>query len=332
MKERITIVGDGQMGLVMAAAAAEAGAESVTVWGPFEESVASLEATRRSSRLPDWRIPDAVEFSSDPGCLVDSSLVMNAIPTQFVRPVWNRLAPTLAGIPETPVVVSTAKGLEIGSGLLPTNVIHEIVPSASVAVLSGPTIATELARRQPAVMVAASAERSLAARVHLAFGTPWLRIYESRDPTGVELAGGLKNVIALAAGICDGLDLGFNAKSALLARGLAEMTRIGVALGADARTFSGIAGVGDLATTCFSPDGRNRACGEAIARGASLDEYLAGQACVVEGVPTVESVLARATDRGLELPIMEAVKDVLLEGRDPAEAIRELMGRPSGEE
>lgn len=332
MGERIFIAGDGQMGLVMASAALEAGAESVVVWGPFEKSIQHLRSGRESPRLPGWPISEQIELEHDPGLAREASLIVNAIPTQFVRPVWQRLVPAIgfenAGIP----VVSTAKGLEIGSGLLPTQIIQDVLPRVPVAALSGPTIATELALRQPAVMIASSAEPRLPARVHAAFATDWLRVYESDDLLGVELAGALKNVIALAAGVCDGLGLGFNAKSALLARGLSEMARLGVALGAERATFEGVAGVGDLATTCFSPDGRNRACGEAIARGVDLDEYIETQQCVVEGVPTLESVLDRTRVLGLDLPIMSAVGEVFLEGRDPRQVIHDLMTRPSGPE
>lgn len=320
------------MGLVMGSAALEAGAESVVVWGPFQDSIHRLRSERESPRLPGWRISEEIELEHDPGVVADASLLVNAIPTQFVRTVWKRLVPGIgrdeAGMP----VVSTAKGLEIGSGLLPTQIIRDLLPEIPVAALSGPTIATELACRQPAVMIAASDESGLPARVHAAFATDWLRVYESHDLLGVELAGALKNVIALAAGVCDGLGLGFNAKSALLARGLSEMARLGVALGAERATFEGVAGVGDLATTCFSPDGRNRACGEAIARGVDLEEYVEAQQCVVEGVPTLESVLERVEGLELDLPIMSAVGKVFLEGRDPRQAIHDLMTRPSGHE
>jgi len=329
MFRRVVIAGDGQMGLVMAGAALEAGAGEVVVWGPFEASVEALQTTRESPRLPGWAIPQGVEFAADPAVFATADLAVNAIPTQFVRPVWTRLAPHAAA---TTPIVSTAKGLETGTGRRPTEILAELVESVPVAVLSGPTIAAELARRRPALMVAASEDHDVAVQVRETFGTPWLRIYESDDPLGVELAGALKNVIAIAAGLCDGMGLGFNAKSALLARGLAEMVRFAVAAGASPATFYGIAGVGDLATTCFSPEGRNRSCGEAIARGASLETYLAEQQCVVEGVPTVRSVLERSAELGIEMPITAAVGTVLFEGLDPARAIHDLMTRPTGPE
>ena len=316
------------MGLVMASAALEAGADEVVVWGPFQESIDRMRRDGVSPRLPGWTIPDAIQLCHDVSVAADATILVNAIPTQHVRSVWTRITPVI-GIDSVDVpVVSTAKGMEVDSGLVPTAVIREVLPEAPLAVLSGPTIATELARRQPAVVIAASIHPDLPARVHAAFGTDWLRIYESLDVLGVELAGALKNIIALAAGVCDGLGLGFNAKSALLARGLAEMRRLGVALGAEPSTFQGISGVGDLATTCFSPDGRNRACGEALARGCDLAEYLAAQTCVVEGVPTLESVLQRSESLDIDIPIMTAVGKVFLEGHDPRSAIHDLMTRP----
>ena len=325
----VIVAGDGQMGLVMAAAAIEAGAPRVRVWGPFEASVEALRKTRESPRLPGWRIPDAVEFEHDPGIFAEGRVLVNAIPTQFIRPVWGRIAPHVVS---DSLVVSTAKGLEIGSGLRPSRILNELLADARICALSGPTIATELSRRLPALMVAASPSPTAVEATHRVFGTPWLRIYESDDLIGVELSGALKNVIALAAGICDGLELGINAKSALLARGLAEMARFGTAAGADPTTFFGIAGVGDLATTCFSKEGRNRACGEAIARGATLEVYLDEQQCVVEGVPTVESVLERARNLDLEMPITTAVEGIFFKGLSPEEAIHGLMTRPSAAE
>ena len=332
MGEQVFIIGAGQMGLVMAFAAVEAGADRVVVWGPSSASIDLMRDTRTSPRLPGWSIPEGIEFEHDEQMASDATLMVNAIPTQQVRQGWQRFASVIgAGEADVPVI-STAKGLEIGSGLLPTEVIRQVLPEAPLAVLSGPTIATELVRRQPAVVIAASTTPGLPGRVHAAFGTEWLRIYESEDLLGVELAGALKNVIALAAGVCDGLGLGFNAKSALLARGLSEMTRLGVAMGAEHGTFQGIAGVGDLATTCFSPDGRNRACGEAIAQGWDLAEYVESQQCVVEGVPTLQSVLEGSRTLDVDLPIMNAVGRVFLEGVDPRSAIHGLMTRPSGPE
>jgi len=329
MEPNVVIAGAGQMGLVMADAALEAGIGRVVVWGRDGDAMARMSRERLTDRLPGWRIPAGIELTADPSAFAASELLVSAVPTQATGPVWSGLAGHLR---PGALIVSTAKGIELDTLRRPSEVLHACVPRADVAVLSGPTIATELVRRQPALMVAAAAADGTAKRVHRAFGTPWLRIYEQDDMRGVELAGALKNVIAIAAGICDGLEFGYNAKSALLARGLAEMVRLGTALGADATTFFGIAGVGDLATTCFSPDGRNRSCGEAIARGASVDAYVRDGRCVVEGIPTVESVAGLAREQGIPMPITEAVRRILFDGLDPGIAIQELMGRPNATE
>ena len=330
--ERVTIVGDGQMGVVMAAMLAERGVP-VTVWGPFPEAIAELARTHRSARLPGLEIPRSVRFEPDGArALAGATIAVNAIPTQFVRAAWK---PAAAHVADAVPVVSVTKGIEDGTLLRPSEVIAQAVPAPggrAVAVLSGPTIAAELAMRLPATMVSASTDAALAERVQRTFSLPWLRIYTNSDVVGVELAGAAKNVVALAAGMVDGLELGSNAKSALLARGLAEIVRLGTALGARQETFFGIAGVGDLATTCFSPEGRNRSCGEAIGRGEPLAAYLSRTNSVVEGVATSHALLALARAHGVEMPIVRAVESILFHGKTPAAAIRELMGREAGVE
>lgn len=329
---RIAIVGDGQMGLVLGGALAEAG-HSVRLWGPFEQDIRELEATRASvQRLPDYRLPDAVELTAVDGeALPGAELVLNAIPTQFVRPVWERVG---AGIEPGASVVCVSKGIEVETLLLPSQIMADVLARAGkgtaddrFCVLSGPTIAAELAKKLPATMVASSNDGGLSGLVQEVFDFPWLRVYRHHDPYGVELAGATKNVIALAAGMVDGLGAGANAKSALLARGLAEIARLGIALGADKETFFGVAGVGDLATTCFSPFGRNRTCGERLGRGETLDDILESTMSVVEGVPTTKAVVRLARDHGVDMPITNAVHAILFEGRTPQEAIEMLMMR-----
>lgn len=330
MTTQAAIIGDGQMGLVLADALVERGVD-VRLWGPFPDEVRDLAASRRTRRLEGMRLPDAVEVTADdPVVLADAAIIINAIPTQFIRAVWERLAPHVpAGAP----IVCVSKGIENDTLLRPTEVIADAlgephdVAARPMCALSGPTIAAELAVRKPATMVAASAHEGIRRTVQDLFGVPWLRVYRNDDPCGVELAGATKNVIALAAGMVDGLGAGDNAKSALLARGLAEIARLGVALGAKVDTFFGVAGVGDLATTCFSPSGRNRTCGDRLGRGESLDEILATTVSVVEGVPTTRSVKQIAAREGVEMPITEAVHAILFEGMTPETAIRELMGR-----
>lgn len=322
----IAIVGDGQMGLVLAAQLALAGHE-VRLWGPFEAPLAALASTRRSPRLPGFKLPAEIAIEADPAAAIAAAdLLVSAIPVQFLRPVWNRFPRS-----EAPIV-SVSKGIETTTLERPSEILAEVRPGAGTCVLSGPTIASELARRLPATMVAASDDAALASEVQSLFLAPWMRVYTSPDPLGVEIAGAAKNVIAIAAGILDGLDAGFNAKSALLARGLAEIVRLGQALGARPETFAGIAGVGDLATTCFCPEGRNRTCGEAIGRGIPLETHLASIDSVVEGVETSKAIARLAAAHGVEMPIADAVRQVLFEGLAPREALAGLMRREVGAE
>lgn len=328
--ERVAIVGDGQMALVLADLLAFRGI-GVTVVPPFSEAAAVLGATRRSPRLAGFVLPEAVRVAADPSALGDATVVVAAIPTQFLGATFGRMAASMR--PGTPVV-SVAKGIESGTFRLPCGVLRETLGDRAgpVAALSGPTIAAELARRLPAVLVAASADEALQARAQAIFASPWTRIYRSGDLVGVELAGACKNVIAIAAGVVDGMELGFNAKSALLARGLAEIARIGVALGGSIETFFGVAGAGDLATTCFAPEGRNRSFGERLARGGKVDEILASTASVVEGVPTSRALVSVARARGIELPICETVAALVYDALPPREALASLMNRASGTE
>jgi glycerol-3-phosphate dehydrogenase (NAD(P)+) len=262
-------------------------------------------------------------------------MVLNAIPTQYMRSVWERLKPHLPqGLP----IVSVAKGIEIDSLLRPTQVIGDVLvgikqspvrrpDDSPLCVLSGPNIAAEIARYLPGTAVAACDDEQLAQRVQQAFSTDWFRVYTNNDMIGVELAGAVKNVIAIAAGIIDGLTAGNNAKAALVTRGLVEITRLGVAMGAREETFIGLAGVGDLITTCVSPEGRNRTVGEQIGRGRKLDEVLAAMSSVAEGVPTTRAVRELARRYHVNMPITDAVHAVLFEGKDVLNALTELMTR-----
>lgn len=333
------------MGLVMADALAVGGSD-VLLWGPHRERIELLAETRQSpDRLAGFTLPEPVVVTAADerlGTAVD--VVVNAVPTQFIRPVWKRIA---RHIPSNATIVCVSKGIERETLLRPTQVMADALRGGDtlddpskiaeaerrMCVLSGPTIAAELARRLPATMVAASHHDELAMRVQLLFeDVPWLRVYHHDDPLGVEIAGAAKNVIALAAGMIDGLRIGDNAKSALLSRGLAEIARLGVAMGAQRETFFGVAGVGDLATTCFSPSGRNRSCGERLGRGESLESILERSVYVVEGVPTANALNELATRHGVEMPIADAVRRILFEGLSPEQAIRMLMERETKRE
>lgn len=326
----IALLGDGQMGLVMADALAAGGAE-VRLWGPFAQPIDELARTRRSpQRLPDFVLAHDVAVTADLAAALDGAeIVVNAIPTQFIAGVWEKAAPRLA---DGARVLCISKGFEVQTLRTPTEIITDVAVAAgrdapACCALSGPTIAAELARHLPATMVAASPDDDLAGRAQVLLHVPWLRVYRHDDLLGVEVAGATKNVIALAAGMVDGLDVGYNAKSALLARGLAEIARLGVAMGAKLDTFFGVAGVGDLATTCFCPHGRNRTCGERLGAGEPLDAILASMVSVVEGVPTTKAVAALARRHAVEMPITDAVHRILFEGLSPRDAIRDLMER-----
>jgi len=331
MTTRISIIGDGQMGLAMADALATRGV-TVRLWGPFPEHIEQLRVHRGAERLPGFTLPESVKITSvDEAILRDADLYLNAIPTQFIRPVWQRLREAAGGSVPIKPMICVSKGIENDTLLRPSEVLHaalgESPEARAICALSGPTIAAELAEHKPATMVAACADSQFAAQVQDLLDVPWLRVYRHDDVDGVEIAGAAKNVIALAAGMVDGLGLGINAKSALLARGLAEIARLGRAMGARTETFFGIAGVGDLATTCFSQSGRNRTCGEALARGVSLDEHLASTRSVVEGVATTKSIVALAERYEIDMPITRAVHAILFAGLSPEDAITELMER-----
>lgn len=334
----VCILGLGQMGLVCAGILAGADGDSqgksqpsVRMWGHNLDEAGALAQTRRSHRLAAFELPESVRVGfDDADALAGAEVIVNAIPVQFIREVWERVR---QHVPEGAGVVSVSKGIENKTLLRPTQVIADAladdpdVRPRPLATLSGPTIAAELARGLPATMIAASDDPAFADRVQRLFSTSYLRTYTNPDLLGVELAGATKNVIALAAGVLDGLQAGYNAKSALLARGLAEIARLGTAMGASRETFFGIAGVGDLATTCFSPEGRNRSCGEALGKGQKLEDYLRDSPYVVEGVATTQSVMDLARKYRVEMPITESVHSVLFEGVDPIRAIGQLMSR-----
>jgi glycerol-3-phosphate dehydrogenase (NAD(P)+) len=303
----------------------------IVMWGHNVDEAGALLQARKSDRLPMFTLPDAVRVTPDlKKAIAEADVIVSAVPVQFTREVWKKARGKLrseAG------AVSVSKGIETETLLRPTQLIADALgddPDAKprpVGVLSGPTIAAELARGLPATMIVASDSSEFSQRVQALFATSFLRVYTNDDVIGVELAGALKNVIAIAAGIIDGLNAGYNAKSALLARGLAELTRLGTAMGASTETFFGLAGVGDLATTCFSPEGRNRSLGEALVRWKKLNDYLKSTPFVVEGVATSKAVIELGAKYRVEMPIMETVHAVLYEGLDPIDGIGRLMSR-----
>ncbi len=320
------------MALVLAGVCSEAGHQT-RLWPPLGDAGGRLSRTRRSARMPAFELPSGVKVIEDAAEAfggVDAALVV--IPTEFLRATCQRLR---GAIGEEALVCSFTKGIEVGSLEFPSRIIgHELRSGRhrDCVSLSGPNIAAEMVRGAPTAMVSACPDVSRAEQARQLLVLPRLKIYTTTDVLGLELVGAAKNVVALAAGMLDGLEAGVNAKSVLLARGLAEIVRLGLALGASMETFFGVAGVGDLATTCFSPEGRNRRCGEAIARGASLSDYCAASPCVIEGVQTTRALAALAARSAVEMPIAAAVHAVLFEGLQPAEALASLMARESRQE
>ncbi len=326
MVQKATVVGIGAMGTVVARILATNGV-NVALLARDSEHVQEIFVQRENRLyLPNVDLSELVTPTNNAeAAFRDTELVISAIPCQYLRGAWEgrgKLVPP--GVP----IGSVTKGIEISTLSRPSEIIHEYVPDSPIVVLSGPNIAPELARCLPATVVAACECAASAELVQTAMSTSWLRVYTSRDVLGVELAGALKNPIALAAGILDGLHAGDNAKAALVTRGLVEISRLGVALGARAETFSGLAGLGDLVTTCFSPVGRNRSAGERIGCGVSASQVIKESHSVIEGIPTTRAVLELAAQHDVEMPITQAVFDVIFEEKPPLVAITELMNRP----
>lgn len=325
----IAIIGDGAMACLCAKLLSGKGC-TLRLWSAFEDNARFMRANGRSKFLPELELPPELAITTDAAAAMSGAdLVVSAVPSQYTRGVWERVAENW---PSGVSVASVTKGIENDTLLRPTQIIADVLTaqraaSVGLVALSGPCIAHEVAQELPATVAAASSDSALAERVQKLFNTKYFRVYTNSDIVGVELAGATKNVVAIAAGILDGLRAGDNAKAALLTRGLVEITRLGMALGGRRETFYGLAGMGDLVTTCVSPFGRNRSLGEAIGQGTSLEEALAATASVVEGVATTTSVLDLASQHGIDMPITQAVYDVLFRQQPPRQAIEELMSR-----
>lgn len=328
---RALVIGDGGWGTTLATLLARRGVTTV-LWSHDPRRCEELRNKRENTRfLPGIPLPESLAFSADPHSAVkDAELVVSAVPTQFLRSVAAQFEEALPG---GVALVSASKGLEIETLSRPSQILRDVLGERQICILTGPSHAEEVARGLPATVVAAADDKSFALRVQAAFNGDKFRVYTHTDPVGAELAGALKNVIAIAAGISDGLGLGDNAKSALLTRGTVEMARYGVQHGGKLETFFGLAGIGDLVTTCFSKHSRNRAVGEAIGRGETLQAVLARMNMVAEGVWTTKALFGpEAEDEGISMPIAQQVHAVLFEGKSPREAVLDLMRREPAEE
>ncbi|MDH6129661.1 NAD(P)H-dependent glycerol-3-phosphate dehydrogenase [Kitasatospora sp. GP82] len=324
---RCAVFGTGSWGTPFAMILADAGCE-VTLWGRRQELVDAIEQTHvNPDYLPGVQLPESIRATTDPArALAGADFAVLAVPSQTLRQNLAAWAPLIG--PET-VLVSLMKGIELGTAKRMSEVIQEVagVGPERVAVVSGPNLAGEIANRQPAACVVACTDEVVAKRLQAACHTSYFRAYTNTDVLGCELGGAVKNVIALAVGMADGMGLGDNSKATLMTRGLAETTRLGLALGADPLTFAGLAGMGDLVATCSSPLSRNHTFGTNLGRGMTVEETIAATKQTAEGVKSCESVLDLARRSGVEMPIVEAVVDVVHHGRPTQEVLASLMAR-----
>jgi len=323
---KITIFGDGGWGTALSILLKNKGFD-VSMWGAFRENIDAMGQSRENKKfLPGIKIPKGIKLTNDAyKACEDADLVVLAMPSRFFREVLIKNREALKG--SGSIFVSVAKGLEQGTLNRMSEVAFEILGSVDLAVLSGPSIAPEVARGVPTTVVAASEDEVLACKVRDVFRTDRFRVYTNKDVKGVEFGGSLKNIIAIAAGISDGLGFGANTKSAILTRGLLEMTRVGVTMGASQETFKGLSGLGDLITTCVSQEGRNRDFGERIGKGENPVDILRKSVMEIEGAWTSKAALELGKKCKLDLPITREVYSVLFEKKLPFLAVNELMMR-----
>lgn len=331
---KATIIGAGSWGTALAVVLQSNG-HDVMIWAREPEIAKNInEKHHNPTYLPDLTIPESIQCST---CLVDGlherDLVVFATPSHTMREVAERVKPHLSG---NEIVVSVSKGIENNSYLTMTQVLTEVfdgvIVEDHIGTLSGPSHAEEVARLKPTVVVSAAYSRGAAKLIQEAFMTPMFRVYVNYDVLGVEVAGSVKNIMAIAAGIVDGADLGDNIKSALITRGLFEMTRLGTQIGASRETFSGLAGIGDLIVTCTSKHSRNRFVGYHIGLGEKLDDIISKMDMIAEGVKSTQSVYGWSRKLGIEMPITDIVYRVLFEGMNPHDAMFELMTREAKDE
>lgn len=324
---KITVLGSGGWGTALAISAFNCGHE-VSLWSPFEQEVCSLNKNRENVKLlPNVKIPDSITITTDINCAKNSLISIIACPSVAVRSVANQLA----GVENHGIVVNVAKGFEKETLKRLSEVIYEELPNDKICVLSGPSHAEEVARMIPTALVATSKSFTAANIVRDVLSSEHLRIYSLNDIIGVELGGALKNVIAVCAGISDGLGLGDNTKAALITRGLSEMANLGVCMGADERTFMGLTGIGDLVVTCTSQHSRNNRFGNKVGSGMPVEQALA-EVGTVEGYYATLIAYQLGQKYGVELPIINSCYKVLYENYRADLAVKELMTRPKGTE
>ena len=329
MGKQIGIVGAGSWGITLAYLLSNNG-HDVVVWSRSEDTVKKLEAYHgNEEKLPGVILDEKVSFTSDIEVAVkDKDIIVIVVPSAHMRETAKKIAPYISESEEhKQIIVNCTKGIEEGSLMLMTDVILDEIPGSQVCVLSGPTHAEEVGRGMPTTIVVGAFEKEIARYIQNVFMSNVFRVYISPDMLGIEIGAALKNVIALAAGMADGYGCGDNAKAALITRGIAEIGRLGMAMGGKFETFSGLSGIGDLIVTCASMHSRNRRAGILIGQGKSMQEAMDEVKMVVEGVYSAKSALALAEKYEVEMPIVKAVNEILFDGKAPADAINDLMMR-----
>ena len=329
-KQRIAILGDGGWGTTLAILLSKKG-YAVTLWGAFAGYSKMMIKTRYNPKfLPGIKIPSQIKITSDiKSAAKDKDIIVLAIPSQYTRRILKKIAGNFA---KRTIFLSVTKGIEISSSMRMSEVIRAVLGPVSLAVLSGPTIASEVDKEVPTAAVVASPDKRIRKAIQVVFSTKRFRVYTNPDMVGVELGGSLKNVIAIACGVSDGLGFGTNTKAAILTRGVAEISRLGKAMGAKLETFSGISGLGDLVTTCISKQSSNRSVGEMIGKGRTLKEIFRHMQMVAEGVPTAKSAYALSLKYKIDMPIIKEVYHLLYKHKSPHLAVQDLMTRKSKEE
>ncbi len=321
----VAVIGTGSWGTALAFTAAQK-CERVILWGRDEKVAAEINRHHLNHRyLPDIVLPPAVTATTALEDIKDADIVMFVVPSRSFRSVAKSVSES--GLKPGAILLSCTKGIEKETGMRMTEVLHEVLPQNPVAVLSGPNHAEEIGRRLAAAAVIGSDDPVAAAQLQMFFTLPWFRSYTSDDVTGIEWGGAVKNIFAIAAGISEGLGLGDNARAALVTRGLAEMTRIGMAAGGRFETFQGLSGVGDLIVTCYSSHSRNNRAGNLLGKGGRLDDIVASMNMVAEGIPNTESIYLAARRYGVRTPIIDQIYAILYQQKPAELALSELLSR-----
>lgn len=321
---KISVLGSGSWGTALSILLDNNG-NQVKLWSARGKDIDRFQSSRENSRLPGVKVPESVEITADlEQCMKEPDVVVLAVASSYIRQTAARIAPL---VPEGLKIVNVAKGVEETTLMTMSDMIQQEIPTADVAVLSGPSHAEEVGRKMPTTCVISAKSRQTAEYLQGIFMSPVFRVYTTPDMLGVEIGGALKNVIALAAGTADGLGYGDNTKAALITRGMAEITRLGMRMGAKAETFYGLSGIGDLIVTCASVHSRNRKAGYLIGQGATLKEALDQVNMVVEGVYSAKAGKGLAEKYQVEMPIINEVNKVLFEGKPAADAVMDLMER-----